>query len=207
MSFCGYFPRYSQFLQAILPFVDQYTLILKDSLSQLILSHYGTCQYTSILLRSFLQLVQKWDHKGCTLVYCSDVAFIQCRDLVCQIWKRRALNVKKELQSLLTWKQKGLTKARALKMSAKTTEISRNWYIVINMFCTCLQRALTLSEANILAHSQYTGTLTIYWHTNNILAHSLSQCTDCKCPYHVFCLLYTSPSPRDRQKSRMPSSA
>ena len=24
---------------------------------------------------------------------------------------------------------------------------------------------------------------------------------------HIFCLLYTSPSPRDRQKSRMPSSA
>ena len=24
---------------------------------------------------------------------------------------------------------------------------------------------------------------------------------------HLFCLLYTSPSPRDRQKSRMPSSA
>ena len=25
--------------------------------------------------------------------------------------------------------------------------------------------------------------------------------------YYLFCLLYTSPSPRDRQKSRMPSSA
>ena len=27
------------------------------------------------------------------------------------------------------------------------------------------------------------------------------------CVEYVFCLLYTSPSPRDRQKSRMPSSA
>ena len=27
------------------------------------------------------------------------------------------------------------------------------------------------------------------------------------CSHHFFCLLYTSPSPRDRQKSRMPSSA
>ena len=27
------------------------------------------------------------------------------------------------------------------------------------------------------------------------------------CAYHRHCLLYTSPSPRDRQKSRMPSSA
>ena len=25
--------------------------------------------------------------------------------------------------------------------------------------------------------------------------------------WHMYCLLYTSPSPRDRQKSRMPSSA
>ena len=29
-----------------------------------------------------------------------------------------------------------------------------------------------------------------------------------ECDYHYYvCLLYTSPSPRDRQKSRMPSSA
>ena len=30
---------------------------------------------------------------------------------------------------------------------------------------------------------------------------------DCYCPDIITCLLYTSPSPRDRQKSRMPSSA
>ena len=35
--------------------------------------------------------------------------------------------------------------------------------------------------------------------TAGIIQHKLG-CTDC-------CLLYTSPSPRDRQKSRMPSSA
>ena len=29
----------------------------------------------------------------------------------------------------------------------------------------------------------------------------------CKYIMHIACLLYTSPSPRDRQKSRMPSSA
>ena len=28
-----------------------------------------------------------------------------------------------------------------------------------------------------------------------------------RCLFHTTCLLYTSPSPRDRQKSRMPSSA
>ena len=31
--------------------------------------------------------------------------------------------------------------------------------------------------------------------------------TDDICAHWRFCLLYTSPSPRDRQKSRMPSSA
>ena len=30
---------------------------------------------------------------------------------------------------------------------------------------------------------------------------------DFKTPKHVVCLLYTSPSPRDRTRSRMPSSA
>ena len=30
---------------------------------------------------------------------------------------------------------------------------------------------------------------------------------DAACHWYVACLLYTSPSPRDRQKSRMPSSA
>ena len=34
----------------------------------------------------------------------------------------------------------------------------------------------------------------------------MDNCDD-KCGYTYFCLLYTSPSPRDRQKSRMPSSA
>ena len=34
------------------------------------------------------------------------------------------------------------------------------------------------------------------------------SCGNVDLGYHVFvCLLYTSPSPRDRQKSRMPSSA
>ena len=31
--------------------------------------------------------------------------------------------------------------------------------------------------------------------------------TDLELIFSMFCLLYTSPSPRDRQKSRMPSSA
>ena len=34
-----------------------------------------------------------------------------------------------------------------------------------------------------------------------------SLCTFCGCHKHITCLLYTSPSPRDRTRSRMPSSA
>ena len=35
----------------------------------------------------------------------------------------------------------------------------------------------------------------------------LSPLEDCFDDDYIICLLYTSPSPRDRQKSRMPSSA
>ena len=35
----------------------------------------------------------------------------------------------------------------------------------------------------------------------------VGELTDCERTYPNTCLLYTSPSPRDRQKSRMPSSA
>ena len=34
----------------------------------------------------------------------------------------------------------------------------------------------------------------------------VTVCQEANCP-NITCLLYTSPSPRDRQKSRMPSSA
>ena len=52
---------------------------------------------------------------------------------------------------------------------------------------------------------------TLEWQTNDTMSYLLEEG-----PYHALdveeafievCLLYTSPSPRDRQKSRMPSSA
>ena len=43
------------------------------------------------------------------------------------------------------------------------------------------------------------------WHITKLTIY-LSQCTQHQCITQP-CLLYTSPSPRDRQKSRMPSSA
>ena len=33
------------------------------------------------------------------------------------------------------------------------------------------------------------------------------HCPRCQCKNHTSCLLYTSPSPRDKRQSRMPSSA
>ena len=44
------------------------------------------------------------------------------------------------------------------------------------------------------------------WHHTYGLPVVTTNCSNNYGPYH-FCLLYTSPSPRDRQKSRMPSSA
>ena len=39
------------------------------------------------------------------------------------------------------------------------------------------------------------------------LEYILEECLQAGIKEFIFCLLYTSPSPRDRQKSRMPSSA
>ena len=39
-----------------------------------------------------------------------------------------------------------------------------------------------------------------------LIKQHLDECSPCLREYGI-CLLYTSPSPRDRQKSRMPSSA
>ena len=48
----------------------------------------------------------------------------------------------------------------------------------------------------------YSGIM-LYYPTPEPLNNIAAQLTD----YFRICLLYTSPSPRDRQKSRMPSSA
>ena len=39
------------------------------------------------------------------------------------------------------------------------------------------------------------------------LFYTLGKLATSASPHDLYCLLYTSPSPRDRQKSRMPSSA
>ena len=46
-----------------------------------------------------------------------------------------------------------------------------------------------------------------YYKSENALLKKLIEERDLFSKEYMFCLLYTSPSPRDRQKSRMPSSA
>ena len=57
--------------------------------------------------------------------------------------------------------------------------------------------AFSVTQPYVLAYGGFTNTQTSM--INTIRALSYLGC--------MFCLLYTSPSPRDRQKSRMPSSA
>ena len=54
------------------------------------------------------------------------------------------------------------------------------------------------------------GEATLEWHTRSIVGaiDDLAELLIGQDPTRIeYCLLYTSPSPRDRQKSRMPSSA
>ena len=55
--------------------------------------------------------------------------------------------------------------------------------------------------STVLCRSNGTETVT------SIIEKGYATITDSNSPYAAVCLLYTSPSPRDRQKSRMPSSA
>ena len=67
-----------------------------------------------------------------------------------------------------------------------------------------LKKELTKKEESLLHQvKKETGIDTQIW-----AARSIAQVFDkLKLDYDKTCLLYTSPSPRDRQKSRMPSSA
>ena len=58
---------------------------------------------------------------------------------------------------------------------------------------THLQKTQKLCSSKIWSH-------TVYWELSSYFHTSVEYLNNC-------CLLYTSPSPRDRQKSRMPSSA
>ena len=70
---------------------------------------------------------------------------------------------------------------------------------------------LVLANANmqreISNHCDFGGFTTVKIRTGQTLANAGTVYTLKQSQTHPTCLLYTSPSPRDRQKSRMPSSA
>ena len=66
-----------------------------------------------------------------------------------------------------------------------------------------------LSSLNLAKYDEWKGTNLIYdatWFLDGVLEEFIQKSKG-KVGFHNSCLLYTSPSPRDRQKSRMPSSA
>ena len=75
---------------------------------------------------------------------------------------------------------------------------------------TMEDRVVRLNESKLVYKVMFEGRLplfgggTIAFATRAIVTGSLAFVDD---EYVLSCLLYTSPSPRDRQKSRMPSSA
>ena len=89
------------------------------------------------------------------------------------------------------------------------TEISKKWY-VIRAISGKEKKVKELLELEIDRHN-----LNDYVEQVLIPTEKIYQIRKGKkiskeknyFPGYVFCLLYTSPSPRDRQKSRMPSSA
>ena len=99
----------------------------------------------------------------------------------------------------------------------------------LGKFCEYIPHVFKRINASSLTRYYYrvynSRSLTCFWMTNKkpilfayrrwpncifyqvIIYTSFSMLDMCNQGLPVFCLLYTSPSPRDRQKSRMPSSA
>ena len=74
----------------------------------------------------------------------------------------------------------------------------------------CEMCARTSKHILVFAFDPLSLTLSLTFVHYIILSYHIHACVVCVCPYLCLtksCLLYTSPSPRDRQKSRMPSSA
>ena len=64
--------------------------------------------------------------------------------------------------------------------------------------------AVALDAAGLVQRMRRSGGLEVKSKSNDI---DLVTAADVACEHFIRCLLYTSPSPRDRTRSRMPSSA
>ena len=95
---------------------------------------------------------------------------------------------------------------RQLENGHQTESKVQEWYQMAKNMVFCFrqkkgwinQPELHVEQHSRRLHTQKAGTMTCLVHTFNFML-TIQQCGHC--------LLYTSPSPRDRQKSRMPSSA
>ena len=72
-------------------------------------------------------------------------------------------------------------------------------YITLILFSSLFSINKDLNETTLLFHLNHT--------TNDLSIINSEDRIVTNPELNHFCLLYTSPSPRDRQKSRMPSSA
>ena len=81
-------------------------------------------------------------------------------------------------------------------------------YLLNKLFCDYLHRT-GIDEAHIIKVNLEDRRLADLRQPDNLLAYIDSRMADGKMYYILLddCLLYTSPSPRDRTRSRMPSSA
>ena len=94
-------------------------------------------------------------------------------------------------------------------MGKETYRIEEYWHDEVTAYCTAFG-ILGERETPKEDFDQSTdfNNLVSYFPTDTIhVATFLNKEYSTKKIYFYVCLLYTSPSPRDRQKSRMPSSA
>ena len=76
--------------------------------------------------------------------------------------------------------------------------------------CTgCLQCEMACSFENYGTYATSKSRIKVFdfHHTGKKVPYTCTQCDEAWCLHACPCLLYTSPSPRDVEESRMPSSA
>ena len=71
----------------------------------------------------------------------------------------------------------------------------------------CNTTSSSNQDCDIFSQTGFESNILGIWNDGGSSARILNSSSFANTGNYLFCLLYTSPSPRDRQKSRMPSSA